>query len=412
MKRIGQNDPAFDLPALMGRGMDMAKDSLAKWPGLKPPGAKGARDAGLGAHLPLSADPTAGEHDSEGFAGKVAFGEKPPMFGNPLMGQPLFPQPLFGKDAPFPFFFDKAPPQGKPGLNAPQKLVADFRAYSGIRHREAVPVKQSVVLGRLGPLEVRLARTAREVRRAQRLRFKVFYEEMAAVPDAAARLARRDMDSFDAICDHILVLDHDAGEVVLGRRKPKVVGTYRLLKQDVARRHGGFYTQGEFDVSGIIKAHPDLRFLELGRSCVLKPYRNKRTVELLWHGVWTYILRNKIDVMFGCASLEGTDPDALALPLSFLHHNARAPEEWRARAVEHRYVSMDRMEKADISPKAALQALPPLIKGYLRLGGYVGDGAVVDRQFGTTDVLIMLPVSALSPRYVEHFGPTANRHAI
>ena len=379
MKRIGQNDPGFDFPALVGRGIDVAKESLAKWPGLKP-------------------------------AGRLGEGQAAP-------GAPLFQQPWFGRDAAFPFFPERAAagvPGGvaKPLLPDPQKFVTDLRAYSGIRHREAVPLKDNVVLGRLGALEVRLARTARDVRRAQRLRYKVFYEEMAAVPDAATRLARRDMDSFDTICDHILVLDHEAGKVVLGRRKPKVVGTYRLLKQDVAQRHGGFYTQGEFDVSGIIAAHPGLRFLELGRSCVLKPYRNKRTVELLWHGVWTYILRNKIDVMFGCASLEGTDPDALALPLSFLHHNARAPEEWRARAVERRYTSMDRMPKAEINPKAALHALPPLIKGYLRLGGYVGDGAVVDRQFGTTDVLIMLPVSALSPRYVEHFGPTANRHAI
>lgn len=299
------------------------------------------------------------------------------------------------------------------GTSAPRSLVRDLRTYSGIRHREALPPEyEPLVLGRLGPLEVRLARSAREVRKAQRLRYQVFYEEMSAIPDAANRLARRDMDAFDTICDHILVLDHDAGKVVLGRRKPKVVGTYRLLRQDVAVRHGGFYTQSEFDVNSVIDTHPDVRFLELGRSCVLKSYRNKRTVELLWHGVWTYVLRNKIDAMFGCASLEGTDPQALALPLSFLHHNALAPEEWRARALESRYVSMDLMPKEQISTKAAFQALPPMVKGYLRLGGFVGDGAVVDHQFGTTDVLVMLPVTALSARYVEHFGSSANRHAI
>jgi len=351
MKRSTDLEPGFNLPALVGRGLDVAKESFARWPGLKP----------------------------------VDF-------------KPLEFKPAEGADKP---------------LSAPQKLVADLRAYSGIRHREAVPLEEdALVLGRLGPLEVRLARTAGDVRRAQRLRYKVFYEEMSALPDAAARLARRDVDSFDAICEHLLVLDHDAGKMVLGRRKPKVVGTYRVLKQEVAVRHGGFYTQSEFDVAPVIAAHPKLRFLELGRSCVLKPYRNKRTVELLWHGVWTYILRNKIDAMFGCASLEGTDPAALALPLSFLHHSARAPEEWRASALPGRRVEMNRMAKDEISPKAALQSLPPLIKGYLRLGGFVGDGAVVDHQFGTTDVLIILPVSVISPRYVEHFGPTANRHAI
>jgi putative hemolysin len=301
---------------------------------------------------------------------------------------------------------------GVPGFPGSQKFVTDLRAYSGIRHHEVLPLGESVVLGRLGPLEVRLARTARDVRRAQKLRYKVFYEEMSALPDGPARLARRDMDAFDAICDHLLVLDYDEAKMVFGRKKPKVVGTYRLLRQDVARRHGGFYTQAEFDVNRIVDAHPEMKFLELGRSCVLKPYRNKRTVELLWHGIWTYILRNDIDVMFGCASLEGTDPSALALPLAFLHHNALAPEEWRAGAIPQRYVSMDRMAREDINLKAAMHALPPLVKGYLRLGGYVGDGAVVDHQFGTTDVLVILPRSAISPRYVEHFGPSANRHAI
>ena len=153
----------------------------------------------------------------------------------------------------------------------------------------------------------------------------------------------------------------------------------------------------------IIRAHPGLRFLELGRSCVLKPYRNKRTVELLWHGIHAYITQNRCDVMIGCASLDGTEPKRLALPLSFLHHYARAPEEWRAQALPERYVEMNRISKESIDPKEALRLLPPLIKGYLRLGAYIGDGAVVDHEFGTTDVLIVLPVSVIKQRYIEHF---------
>jgi putative hemolysin len=131
----------------------------------------------------------------------------------------------------------------------------------------------------------------------------------------------------------------------------------------------------------------------------------------LWHGIWSYVLQHRLDVMIGCASLEGTDPDRLAAPLSFLHHFARAPEAWRTSALPRRYVEMNRMGKTAIDRKAALQALPPLVKGYLRLGAAIGDGAVVDRQFGTTDVLIVLPVSAISTRYIEHFGATAERHA-
>jgi putative hemolysin len=267
------------------------------------------------------------------------------------------------------------------------------------------------VLGRLGSLEVRLATTAREIRRAQKLRFKVFYEEMSAVPNGAARLSRRDVDAFDAVCDHLLVLDHDVKARPFRPAKPKVVGTYRLLRQEVADRNRGFYTRGEYDISPLLRAHAGSRFLELGRSCVLKPYRNKRTVELLWHGIWAYVLHHRIDVMIGCASLEGTDPKKLALPLSFLHHYAAAPAEWQARALPERYTAMDLLPKEAVDPKAALHELPPLIKGYLRLGAAFGAGAVIDRQFGTTDVLVILPVSAINPRYIDHFGPAANRHA-
>ncbi len=273
----------------------------------------------------------------------------------------------------------------------------------------------SATLGRLGSLEVRLARTRKDIKRAQRLRYNVFYKDGTAIADARTMLARRDKDAFDEICDHLLVIDHAAKPAIDGtrpfKRKPPVIGTYRLLGHDAADRHGGFYTEGEFEVGGLIERHRSLRFLELGRSCVLPPYRNKRTVELLWHGIWTYVRRHRFDVMIGCASLDGTDPDRLALQLSFLHHYAAAPFDWRASAQATRRVEMNRMPKAAINPKAALHELPPLLKGYLRLGAFVGDGAVIDYQFGTTDVLVILPVGAINARYIQHFGADAERHA-
>jgi putative hemolysin len=296
-------------------------------------------------------------------------------------------------------------------LNAPLRLVGKLvpvlKAYSGIRAADR-NARSSATLGRLGALEVRLARTAAEIRRAQKLRYDVFYKEMSAVADPALYFARRDIDLFDAVCDHLLVIDHGGRTP---QKAPAIVGTYRLLRQDIAERTGGFYSAGEFDVGSLVARHHHLKFLELGRSCVQPPYRNKRTVELLWHGIWTYVLEHRVDVMIGCASLDGTDPDRLALPLSFLHHYARAPEPWRTTALQHRYVELDRMPKTAVAPKMALHLLPPLIKGYLRLGAFVGDGAVIDRRFGTTDVLIILPVSAISARYLTHFGPRAERHA-
>ncbi|MEI2386890.1 GNAT family N-acyltransferase [Breoghania sp. JC706] len=271
----------------------------------------------------------------------------------------------------------------------------------------------SVSLGRIGSLEVRLARKASEIKRAQELRYQVFYEEMSAIADGQTLASGRDADAFDEFCDHLLVFDHDVAERAkpFGRRKPRIVATYRLLRQSVAERFGGFYTAGEYDIQTLLDGKPELNFLELGRSCVLKPYRTKRTVELLWHGIWAYVLMHGIDAMIGCASFEGTDPDRLAVPLSYLHHFARAPEEWRVRALDERYVEMNRLPASEVDLRGALREMPPLIKGYLRLGAHIGDGAVVDHQFGTTDVLIIVPVASLNSRYVNYYGSGAERFA-
>ena len=265
------------------------------------------------------------------------------------------------------------------------------------------------VLGRIGPLEVRLAQSKGDVKRAQRLRYKVFYKDGHAIADATTMIAQRDKDAFDKICDHLMVINHAAKPSLSG--KQPVVGTYRLLRQEIADHHGGFYTGNEFDIAGLMRRQRGLKFLELDRSCVLPAYRTKRTVELLWHGVWTYVRRYQFDVMIGCASFEGTDPDRLALPLSFLNHFARAPDGWQASAHASRRIDMNMMAKDAIDTKAALRMLPPLIKGYLRVGAFVGDGAVVDHQFGTTDVLVIMPVSAINACYLGHFGADASRHA-
>ena len=142
------------------------------------------------------------------------------------------------------------------------------------------------VLGRSGNLQIRLARSSRDVRRAQRLRYQVFHEEMAAIPNARCRFLRRDIDAYDAVCDHLLVVDASRMDARPGRKpRPMVVGTYRLLRQEQAGQLG-FYSQGEFDIAPLLARHPGKRFLELGRSCVLPDYRTKKTVELLWHGIW------------------------------------------------------------------------------------------------------------------------------
>ncbi|MGL4635928.1 MAG: GNAT family N-acetyltransferase [Beijerinckiaceae bacterium] len=292
-------------------------------------------------------------------------------------------------------------------LRGKKPLDGKARKNDIVRDTMGLPV----VLGRLGSLEVRLATTRKEIRRAQKLRYKVFYGEMSAVPDPTTRLIRRDKDAFDRVCDHLLVIDHDYVGGPLKRRKPKVVGTYRLLRQDIADVNFGFYTSSEFEVDGLIARHPGQRFLELGRSCVLPEYRTKKTVELLWQGIWAYVLHHRVDVMFGCASLEGTNPESMRQELSFMHHYAPPSDEWQASALPKRYVTMNRMEKEGIDTKRALVSLPPLIKAYLRLGAKIGDGAVIDHQFGTTDVLIILRVADIDPKYINYYGHDAKRFA-
>lgn len=263
------------------------------------------------------------------------------------------------------------------------------------------------LLGRIGNLETRIARNEREIDAAQAVRYRVFIEEMGAkiAPDATRR--KRDIDAWDAVCDHLLVLDRS----VEGDPEDQIVGTYRLLRHDVARSHGGFYSATEFEVESLMARHPEKRFMELGRSCVLPEYRTKRTVELLWQGCWAYALMHRVDAMFGCGSFPGIRPEEHALALSFLYHHAVARGEWAVRALPGLYREMDLMPVEAINPRKALAAMPPLIKGYLRLGAMIGEGAVVDHAFNTTDALIVLPISSISDRYRNYYGADAGRFA-
>lgn len=251
-----------------------------------------------------------------------------------------------------------------------------------------------------GEHEIRLAADEAEIRAAQELRYRVFYEEMGAQPTAEMLAARRDFDIYDDICDHLLVIDRARGRGAAG-----VVGTYRLVRRIHAERAGGFYTAAEYDISTMINYPGEV--LELGRSCVDAAFRTKNTMQLLWRGIAAYVFHHGIDVMFGCGSLHGTDPAKLALPLSYLHHNHLAPEELRPVAVADRYANMNLMPAEDIHPLRGLASVPPLVKGYLRLGGYVGEGAVIDHQFNTTDVCVIVKTDLIADKYARHYDRTA-----
>jgi L-ornithine Nalpha-acyltransferase len=249
---------------------------------------------------------------------------------------------------------------------------------------------------RSGDLGVRIAAGSAEIDAVQALRYRVFYQEMGARPDAATTAARRDRDIFDTVADHLIVVDHGLGEGA-----ESVVGTYRLIQREAAKRIGHFYSSAEYDIA-CIEAIPG-RILELGRSCVDNGYRNRAVMQLLWRGIAAYVFQNKIELMFGCASLPGTDPDALAVELSYLYYHHLAPAAIRPRALPHRCIEMRRLDREEVDPRAALNKLPPLVKGYLRLGGFVGDGGVIDPQFNTTDVAVVVQTDLMTDKYYKHY---------
>ena len=247
-----------------------------------------------------------------------------------------------------------------------------------------------------GNLVVRLADSQEEVEAALELRYRVFYQEMAAKPSPEMAARGHDFDAYDEIADHLLVIDHSVGRGARG-----VVGTYRLIRRPAAERLGRFYSADEFDIAKLLTFPGEI--LELGRSCVGSEYRTGRTMQLLWRGITAYIVQHDIELMFGCASLPGTDPDQLALPLSYLHHHHMAPPALRPRALTHRRVEMDRLPPDAIDEKLAVARVPPLIKGYLRLGGFVGEGAVIDFQFATTDVCVVVKTDLITQRYYRYY---------
>ena len=226
------------------------------------------------------------------------------------------------------------------------------------------------------------------------MRYQVFYEEYAAKPDARMAATKLDVDEYDEFADHLIVIDQSGGS-------DKIIGTYRLLRQALADKYGKFYSSAEFDLGPLLSA--DLSLLELGRSCVLPEYRTRPVLQLLWQGIADFITEHQVDLMFGCASLHSTDIKSISQPLSYLHHYHLAPETLRPRAIKGRYINMNIVPKEELDRRKVFSNLPPLIKGYIRLGATIGDGAVIDEQFNTTDVLIIVQTENVTSRYRKHY---------
>lgn len=235
--------------------------------------------------------------------------------------------------------------------------------------------------------EARLARTAGEVRQAQALRYRVFVDELGGGGDGVDHALGLEADAFDAVSRHLLLIDHDAPGA-------PVVGVYRLIDGAAAAKAGGFYSEGEYDL-GPLKAS-GRRLLELGRSCLAAEYRGGAGMMHLWTALAGIVLGEGIEILFGTASFHGTDAEALAPQLSLLHHRHLAPADIRPRALEPAAFPLIPEDRIDRT--AAMLAVPALIKAYLRLGGFIGEGAFTDHAFNTTDVCLVLDTARMNDR--------------
>jgi putative hemolysin len=239
-----------------------------------------------------------------------------------------------------------------------------------------------------GPdFSVKIAETDADLRAAQALRYDVFVRELGGGGDMVDHEQGLEMDRFDPFFDHMLVTDNNTGQVV---------GVYRLLRGEQAEKLGQFYSEDEYDLT--VLKQSGRRLLELGRSCLHADYRGGMAMFHLWSGLADYVERHQIEILFGVASFHGTEIAPLANALSMLHHNHLAPEDLRVRAQPAHFQPMDLVAKEDLDRRRAMLDTPALIKAYLRLGGFVGEGAYIDHAFNTTDVCLVLDTARMNER--------------
>jgi putative hemolysin len=254
-------------------------------------------------------------------------------------------------------------------------------------------------------LSLRMARDAQDLLSAQRLRYQVFVQELGATGRLVDHQAKVERDDFDEAFEHLLLID----EARAARGLDHVVGVYRLMTSERMMLAGRYYSEDEFDL-GPLKTS-GRKLVELGRSCVHQDYRGGAAMLLLWNGLADFVLERGIEVMFGAASFHGTDPAPLAEALSYLHHHHLAPQSLRVRAFGEHRQEMALMPPETLSRARALEKVPALIKAYLRLGGFVGDGAYLDKDFNTVDVCLVVDTEKMSARHRSFYVRRQGREA-
>ena len=244
---------------------------------------------------------------------------------------------------------------------------------------------------------IKLVQTKSELKQAQALRYSVFYKEKKAKPTLPKKLIRLDYDKIDKFADHLIVIDKN--------RKNKIVGTYRLIRGDVAELYGGYYSSTEFNLINILNNYQNKHILELGRSCVHQNYRNGTIMNLLWKAIAEYVKLYDIKVLIGCASFSGTDPIKYSEELTYLRDNFSLPANLSVESYDNNIYPAYKLNNNNnnSNPLRTFAKLPPLIKGYLRVGGKVSDNFFVDYRFNTIDLFVVVCTDDIDTRYKKKY---------
>ena len=249
-----------------------------------------------------------------------------------------------------------------------------------------------------GNFVIKLTEKKSELKKAQALRYSIFYKEKKAKPSFPKKILALDYDKVDKFADHLIVIDK--GSIA---PKNKIVGTYRLIRGDVSANFGGFYTSSEFNLSNILDVYKNNQILELGRSCVHKDYRNGTVMNLLWKAIAEYVKFYDIKIILGCVSFSGTDIMKFSNELSYLRENFSLPDDLSVESLDENTYPVYKKTVTKINDLKIFAKLPPLIKGYLRVGGKVSDSFYVDYSFNTIDLCVVVKTDNIENKYKKKF---------
>ena len=258
--------------------------------------------------------------------------------------------------------------------------------------------KKSFIKIENGNLLIKLAETNSEIKKAQSLRYSIFYKEKNAKAGLSKKILRRDFDKIDRFADHLIVIDKNRRSL-----QNNIIGTYRLIRGDLANQYGGFYTSTEFDLSNIFHLYKNNQILELGRSCIHKNYRNGTTVNLLWKAIANYISIYDIKILLGCASFPGTNVMNFSNELAYLKKNHSLQSELSVKSLDVNIYPINNSKNKNVSDLKLFITLPPLIKGYLRVGGKVSESCFVDHEFNTIDLCVVVQTNDINYKYKKRF---------